>query len=173
MYQMTGDASLNCPPHLMEIVTEWVFSKPSLALMSAIASPKHSATPIPGLIHWCVMAPVARVAADDGSADDSAAAQTLFSRLHLGVLQTMLRGQEIGMRHVILCEHFEHSLATLAAIPRDSVDAESLNMSLNRLGQALQVAKTTGLLSGDIAELVASTAALPHNRLLDIVLRDS
>lgn len=163
-----GKQDTNPPQELVEMVTEWIFTKPSLCLMSAIAVPKLNLTPIPGLIHWCVMAPVAdETMPSNGAYSDNcdemiATSHTLYCKLHLGLLQTMLHGQEIGMRHVVGVHRFQGTMAALAQSQYS--DKKASETSLNRLGQALQVAKATNLLSGNISELIKQKAVLPGNR---------
>ncbi|TTP11311.1 hypothetical protein Baya_16005 [Bagarius yarrelli] len=162
---------LTPPLSLLEMVVGWISDDPRLLLLSFINTPLSSslplgcleATPLSGLLRWCVKAPLVSQRARKSAAADAALEQEnvaqceeLYSKLHLSVLQVFL------MLQVHLTE--QNLLAHLAVLQLESVAvlveelsslveelnplhaAAQIQLALDRLAQTLQVAMATGAL---------------------------
>nr|BAC39915.1 unnamed protein product [Mus musculus] len=151
-------------------------------------------TPLIGLIRWCVKAPLAykrkkpclsnghishKVAKDSGASTDRDS-HLLYSKLHLSVLQVLMTLQLhlteknlYGRLGLIL---FDHMVPLVEEINRLADELNPLNASqeielaLDRLAQALQVAMTSGALLCTRDDLRTLCSRLPHNNLLQLVI---
>ncbi|XP_075383660.1 integrator complex subunit 15 isoform X2 [Tenrec ecaudatus] len=154
-------------------------------------------TPLTGLIRWCVKAPLAyrrrkrpplanghlpnkalkEPAAAAGLERDS---HLLYSKLHLSVLQVLLMLQGhlteknlYGRLGLVL---FDHMVPLVEEINRLADELNPLNASqeielaLDRLAQALQVAMASGALLCTRDDLRTLCSRLPHNNLLQLVI---
>lgn len=145
-------------------------------------------TPLIGLIRWCVKAPLAykrkkpclsnghishKVAKDSGTGTDRDS-HLLYSKLHLSVLQVLMTLQLhlteknlYGRLGLIL---FDHMVPLVEEINRLADELNPLNASqeielaLDRLAQALQVAMTSGALLCTRDDLRTLCSRLPHNK---------
>ncbi|DAA15070.1 integrator complex subunit 15 [Bos taurus] len=151
-------------------------------------------TPLTGLIRWCVKAPLAhkrkkktplanghvaaKVPKDLGGAER--AAHLLYSKLHLSVLQVLLMLQAhlteknlYGRLGLVL---FDHMVPLVEEVNRLADELNPLNASqeielaLDRLAQALQVAMASGALLCTRDDLRTLCSRLPHNNLLQLVI---
>nr|XP_014432736.2 uncharacterized protein C7orf26 homolog [Pelodiscus sinensis] len=152
-------------------------------------------TPLTGLIRWCVKAPLAykrkkKASLSNGHlankiAKDSAAGadkdcHLLYSKLHLSVLQVlmMLQGHltEKNLYGRLGLVPFDHVVTLVEEINRLSDELNPLNASkeielaLDRLAQALQVAMASGAFLCTRDDLRTVCARLPHNNLLQLVI---
>ncbi|KAM5131374.1 integrator complex subunit 15 isoform 2-T2 [Callospermophilus lateralis] len=145
-------------------------------------------TPLIGLIRWCVKAPLAykrkkkpclsnghvnnKVAKDSGVGMDRDS-HLLYSKLHLSVLQVLITLQLhlteknlYGRLGLIL---FDHMVPLVEEINRLADELNPLNasqeieLSLDRLAQALQVAMASGALLCTRDDLRTLCSRLPHN----------
>ncbi|XP_062444176.1 integrator complex subunit 15 [Rhea pennata] len=152
-------------------------------------------TPLTGLIRWCVKAPLAykrkkkaslsnghppsKIAKDSAAGDDRDCHQ-LYSKLHLSVLQVlmMLQGHltEKNLYGRLGLVPFDHVVPLVEEINRLSDELNPLNASkeielaLDRLAQALQVAMASGALLCTRDDLRTVCSRLPHNNLLQLVI---
>ncbi|TKC38989.1 hypothetical protein EI555_003280, partial [Monodon monoceros] len=151
-------------------------------------------TPLTGLIRWCVKAPLAykrkkkpplangpitaKVTKDSGGTDRDS--HLLYSKLHLSVLQVLMMLQVhlteknlYGRLGLIL---FDHMVPLVEEINRLADELNPLNasqeieLSLDRLAQALQVAMASGALLCTRDDLRTLCSRLPHNNLLQLVI---
>lgn len=149
-------------------------------------------TPLTGLIRWCVKAPLAykrkqkaslsnghppaKIAKDSTEGDDGDCHQ-LYSKLHLTVLQVlmMLQGHltEKNLYGRLGLVPFDHVVPLVEEINRLSDELNPLNASkeielaLDRLAQALQVAMASGALLCTRGKLLRG---LPKTLVLDSFL---
>jgi len=152
-------------------------------------------TPLTGLIRWCVKAPLAykrkkkaslsnghptsKIAKDSTEGDDGDCHQ-LYSKLHLSVLQVlmMLQGHltEKNLYGRLGLIPFDHVVPLVEEINRLSDELNPLNASkeielaLDRLAQALQVAMASGALlctRGRWGWLGGRSVGLPKSLALD------
>ncbi|XP_061080845.1 integrator complex subunit 15-like isoform X2 [Conger conger] len=185
---------------LLEMVVTWVHDNPRLTLLTFLGAPIPSSrppgaldpTPLLGLVRWCIKSPLAYKrhrkplqAPDSGAAHALGPAEggrdprSLYSMLHLSVLQILvsLRAdltelQLYGRVGVMSLEHVAKLVGELAYLvdelnPGDST-AET-ELSLNRLAQALQVAMAGGALLCSREDLRCLCSRLPYNSLLQLV----
>lgn len=148
-------------------------------------------TPLTGLIRWCVKAPLAykrkkkaslsnghapnKIAKDSTSGEERDCHQ-LYSKLHLSVLQVlmMLQGHltEKNLYGRLGLVPFDHVVPLVEDINRLSDELNPLNASkeielaLDRLAQALQVAMASGALLCTRGELSVGLAETWHGILL-------
>ncbi|XP_048080733.1 integrator complex subunit 15 isoform X2 [Ursus arctos] len=144
-------------------------------------------TPLTGLIRWCVKAPLAykrkkkpslsnghvttKVTKDSGGMDRDS--HLLYSKLHLSVLQVLMVLQVhlteknlYGRLGLIL---FDHMVPLVEEVSRLADELNPLNasqeieLSLDRLAQALQVAMASGALLCTRDDLRTLCSRLPHN----------
>ncbi|XP_052023469.1 integrator complex subunit 15 isoform X3 [Apodemus sylvaticus] len=147
-------------------------------------------TPLIGLIRWCVKAPLAykrkkpclanghvshTVAKASGPGADRDS-QLLYSKLHLSVLQVLtalqlhLTEKNLYGRLGLLL--FDHMVPLVEDISRlaDELNplhaSQEIELALDRLAQALQVAMTSGALLCTRDDLRTLCSRLPHNNLL-------
>ncbi|XP_017312972.1 integrator complex subunit 15 [Ictalurus punctatus] len=194
LYDFSSD-ELTPPPSLLDMVVGWITEDPRLLLLTFINTPLSSslplgcleATPLAGLLRWCVKAPLASQRARKSAVtgvqpeqENGAVCEELYSKLHLSVLQVFL------MLQVHLTE--QNLLGRLAVLQVESVAAlveevsalvEELNplhaanqiqLALDRLAQALQVAMATGALLCSREDLRTLCSRLPHNNMLQLVM---
>ncbi|XP_072460211.1 integrator complex subunit 15 isoform X2 [Notamacropus eugenii] len=152
-------------------------------------------TPLTGLIRWCVKAPLAykrkkKTTLPNGHMNNKIAKEStagvdrdfhlLYSKLHLSVLQVLMMLQVhlteknlYGRLGLVL---FEHMVPLVEEINRLSDELNPLNaskeieLSLDRLAQALQVAMASGALLCTRDDLRTLCSRLPHNNLLQLVI---
>ncbi|KAI5630524.1 hypothetical protein C0J50_12579, partial [Silurus asotus] len=193
LYNLSSDELT--PPHsLLDMVVGWITEDPRLLLLTFINTPLTSSlplgclevTPLVGLLRWCVKAPLASQRSRKPASgtqleqENSAVCKELYSKLHLSVLQVFL------MLQVHLTE--QNLLGRLAVLQVESVAAlveevsalvEELNplhaanqiqLALDRLAQALQVAMATGALLCSREDLRTLCSRLPHNNMLQLVM---
>ena len=156
------DPSSIPPPALLQMITDWVKNDSRLCLVSIISQSAElkqkgifsagTPTPIPGLVNWCIKAPLLTDLKTDTSepGGEICKIQTLYSRLHLGLLQTLLLYPSQGLQGALFCvgdvEEVVRDLQVWVKSIPSPHDAETVQMATDRLGQALQVAMATGAL---------------------------
>ncbi|XP_054850806.1 integrator complex subunit 15 [Eublepharis macularius] len=151
-------------------------------------------TPLSGLIRWCVKAPLAykrkkpalanghpngKLAKSSAPASDQDC-QPLYSKLHLSVLQVLMLLQghltEKNLYGRLGLVPFDHVVSLVDEISRLSDELNPLNASqevelaLDRLAQALQVAMAAGTFLCTREDLRTVCSRLPHNNLLQLVI---
>uniref|UniRef100_A0A0D9RYM8 Integrator complex subunit 15 n=1 Tax=Chlorocebus sabaeus TaxID=60711 RepID=A0A0D9RYM8_CHLSB len=152
-------------------------------------------TPLVGLIRWCVKAPLAykrrkkpplsnghvsnKVTKDPGVGMDRDS-HLLYSKLHLSVLQVLMTLQlhltEKNLYGRLGLVLFDHMVPLVEEINRLADELNPLNasqeieLSLDRLAQALQVAMASGALLCTRDDLRTLCSRLPHNNLLQLVI---
>lgn len=167
----------NCqpPPSLiLEVFTDWITENPVICLASqqqlalptgAIAMPV--STPLSNLIRWCVLAPIY----------DS---KESYSKLHLGLLQSLLQSSPASPNlpaTALNAQHLGLIINTLQSQARkiepfDQTDKNSgIELSLERFAQAIQVGLSSRAIFGNISQLICRLETLPHNILMDIVIK--
>ncbi|XP_037043002.1 uncharacterized protein C7orf26 homolog [Bradysia coprophila] len=150
------------PPALLEIFTNWMLdyptlctdAQPQLALpQGAISMPIVS--PLPGLIRWCVLAPISN-ASTDGSA---------YSKLHLAILKSLMQESKsvndlppasainsVALGVVIFALKFR---ATEIGKTGDIDTDEKMQLSLERLAQCIQIALQSRSLTGNVSQMIS------------------
>lgn len=195
LYDFSSD-DLTPPPPLLEMLVGWITEDPRLLLLTFINTPLNSSlplgcleiTPLLGLLRWCVKAPLAHQRArkpaltngHEESEKGLAVNEELYSKLHLSVLKVLL------MLQVHLTD--QNLIGRLAVLPVESVAAlveevgrlceklapqpaaNHIQLALDRLAQALQVAMATGALLCAREDLRTLCSRLPHNNLLQLVM---
>ncbi|XP_030636319.1 integrator complex subunit 15 isoform X2 [Chanos chanos] len=194
LYDMSSE-DMTPPPSLLEMVVGWVTEDPRLLLLTLINMPLGTSlplggldvTPLMGLLRWCVKAPLAyqrgrklSLTNGHGEQEKGVGCEELYSKLHLSVLQVFL------MLQVHLTE--QNLLGRLAVLQLESVAvlmeevsrlveelnplhaASHIQLALDRLAQALQVAMATGALLCTREDLRTLCSRLPHNNLLQLVM---
>ncbi len=150
---------------MMDYPTLCTEAQPQLVLpQGAISMPQLS--PLPGLIRWCVLAPISNVSTDGAA----------YSRLHLAILKSLNQTlppasaiNSLALGVVIFALKFR---ATEVGKTVDPIAAdEKLQLSLERLAQCIQIALHSRSLSGNVSQLISRLKALPQNHLLEIVIK--
>ncbi|KAF5887810.1 C7orf26 -like protein [Clarias magur] len=183
LYDFSSE-ELTPPPSLLEMVVGWITEDPRLLLLTFINMPLSSSlplgclevTPLAGLLRWCVKAPLAshRARKSAPEQETTPTCDELYSKLHLSVLQVFLMLQVhlteqnlLGRLGVLQAE----SVAALVEEVRVLVEelntlhaANHIQLALDRLAQALQVAMATGALLCSREDLRALCSRLPHNK---------
>ncbi|GAB6025839.1 hypothetical protein CHUAL_011821 [Chamberlinius hualienensis] len=165
-------------------ITSWVKDDSRLCSAPLIANlqnslPKGSIVmpprvPILGLIRWSIEAPLEYNKNGESNREKF---NELYSRLHLGVLETMAETRMFADKTVqkgvipirdliVVCEDLWNIINKLDFVQFQ----ENINLSLDRLGQALQVALSTEYLRGNMADLKLCLQKLPNNRLVQMVI---
>ncbi|XP_076839274.1 integrator complex subunit 15 [Brachyhypopomus gauderio] len=194
LYDFSSD-ELTPPTALLEMLVGWIAEDPRLLLLTFINTPLTSSlpigclevTPLMGLLRWCVKAPLAYqrgrkllLTNSQAETDKGTGCEELYSKLHLSILQVFL------MLQVHLTE--QNLLGRLAVLQVESVAAlteevsrladelnplhaaNQIQLGLDRLAQALQVAMATGALLCTREDLRTLCSRLPHNNLLQLVM---
>ncbi|KAI8511655.1 hypothetical protein Bbelb_107550 [Branchiostoma belcheri] len=171
LYQLKPVSSSHPPPALLEVIAEWVAGNPRICLAS-LKDTKGSApvTPIPGLCHWCVKSPL--VQNPEKNAPEDA---ILYSKLHLGVLQSLLAAQTVAPNAKLLpVPTVEEIVADLRALVSASgQQGEAAQTAVERLAQVMQVAMATGCTHLSRKQVAGVCGKLPENRLLGLILGGS
>ncbi|GAB1598984.1 uncharacterized protein C7orf26 homolog [Argonauta hians] len=205
------------PEKLVEHVTNWISSDSKLCSVSMRPAStgsgyrmfaSHGCSPFPGLTNWCVKGPVLCLKATDNNkncwGDAGANAcnsnnrlqqqQQLFSRLHLGVLQSLLANNAASIAAAstgrtansgLLSSNVPNATGhpfTPADIKKTSQELmdickryglspeeETCLCSVERLGQIIQVALASATLRVRPAQLCEILQLLPANRLLKLI----
>lgn len=168
---------LIAPPEiLLDVITEWVSDNPSLCFASqqplalptgAIAMPVIS--PIAGLIRWCVLAPICN------------SNTNLYSKLHLGILESLLQVSNSGGSTAALNVLNLTSIINVLKAKSDAMIKENINpqtdeqiqTSLERFAQAIQVAFSSRCIFGNIQQLLCLLETLPDNTLLNLIIKSN
>uniref|UniRef100_A0A8D0G045 Integrator complex subunit 15 n=1 Tax=Sphenodon punctatus TaxID=8508 RepID=A0A8D0G045_SPHPU len=202
LYDLSSD-DLVPPSDLLEMIVSWIFEDPRLILITFLNTPIAAnlpigfleLTPLAGLICWCVKAPLAYIRKKKASisnghpnnkiAKDSAAGavkdcHSLYSKLHLSVLQVLMMLQvhltEKNLYGRLGLVPFDHVVSLVEEINRLSDEfnplnaSEEIELALDRLAQALQVSMASGELLCTRDDLRTVCSRLPHNNLLQLVI---
>ncbi|XP_068100450.1 integrator complex subunit 15 [Hyperolius riggenbachi] len=178
------------PPHdLLEMIVSWIFEDPRLILITFLNTPITANLPIGfldfspllGLVRWCVTAPLAyrrkqKAAGGEPIRDN----QTLYSKLHLSVLQGLMvlktHLTEKGLYGRLALLLFEQLVPLVEELEQLCDELNPLNaeqdmeLALDRLAQALQVSMATGALLCTRDDLRTLCSRLPHNNLMQLVV---
>ncbi|XP_031419573.1 uncharacterized protein C7orf26 homolog isoform X2 [Clupea harengus] len=199
LYDLSSE-DLTPPPALLEMVVDWITEDPRLLLLTFLNTPVPAGsqsrgclelTPLLGLLRWSVKAPLAnqrnrKHALANGHAELEKGAgkgveyDELYSKLHLSVLQVFLMLQVhlteknlIGQLSVL---QWEHVVGLVDEVGRLGEELNPLHaaghvqLALDRLAQAMQVAMATGALLCARDELRPLCSRLPHNNLMQLVM---
>ncbi|XP_041960288.1 uncharacterized protein C7orf26 homolog [Alosa sapidissima] len=197
LYDLSSE-DLTPPPALLEMVVDWITDDPRLLLLTFLNTPLPVAslsrgclelTPLLGLLRWSVKAPLAnqrnrKQALANGHAElekgAGQEAEELYSKLHLSVLQVFLMLQVhlteknvIGQLSVLQWDHVVGLVDEVGRLGEELNPLHAANhiqLALDRLAQALQVAMATGALLCAREELRPLCSRLPHNNLMQLVM---
>lgn len=127
--------------------------------------------PLPGLIRWCVFAPISPNISDGFA----------FSKLHLAILKSLMQQSKptndvpqvaamnsIAMGVVIFALKFR--AAEIAKYADPNTD-EKMQLSLERLAQCIQIALQSHSLSGNVSQMISRLKTLPKNTLLSMIIK--
>uniref|UniRef100_A0A4W4FL53 Integrator complex subunit 15 n=1 Tax=Electrophorus electricus TaxID=8005 RepID=A0A4W4FL53_ELEEL len=170
LYDFSSD-ELTPPPALLEMVVGWIAEDPRLLLLTFINTPLTSSlpigclevTPLMGLLRWCVKAPLAyqrgqklSLTNNQAETDKGMGCEELYSKLHLSILQVFLMLQvhltEQNLFGRLAVLQVESAAALIEEVSRLSDElnplhaANQIQLALDRLAQAVQVAMATGAL---------------------------
>uniref|UniRef100_A0A674AWG0 Integrator complex subunit 15 n=1 Tax=Salmo trutta TaxID=8032 RepID=A0A674AWG0_SALTR len=180
---------------LLQMVVSWIRDHPRLVLITLLNTPPSSSqpigsldlTPLAGLVRWCVKAPLAyrrdeKQGLANGTTETELEAGPLFSELHLSVLQVLLllpgvlreKGL-LGRLALLQPDQLTSLISDLSGVleelnPLHSDTQTHIQLTLDRLAQALQVSMAAGALLCSREDLRALCSRLPHNNLLQLVM---
>uniref|UniRef100_A0A8C7L796 Integrator complex subunit 15 n=1 Tax=Oncorhynchus kisutch TaxID=8019 RepID=A0A8C7L796_ONCKI len=170
LYDLSTE-ELTPPVQLLQMVVSWIQDQPRLVLITLLNTPPSSSqpigsldlTPLAGLVRWCVKAPLAyrRDGKQDlanGMTETELEAGPLFSELHLSVLQVLLllpgvlreKGL-LGRLALLQPDQLTSLISDLSGLleelnPLHSDTQTHIQLTLDRLAQALQVSMAAGAL---------------------------
>lgn len=154
------------PKALLGTITDWVASDPRLCVAAHSATPAlppgaiamEATTPIAGLLRWCVLAPLLP------NVDVA-----IYGRLHLALLYSML---EADTGRAVSAQDLAAPISVLAAKAEECEGGDdSLQIALDRLAQAVQVALSSRCVYGNVDDLVNQLSEVKcGNRLVGIVV---
>lgn len=160
------------PDMLLEVFTDWVSDNPTLCLANqpplalppgAISMPV--VTPLAGLIRWCVLAPIYEVPGNESKT---------YSRLHLAILQSLMQtppaATSLNALHLGTIINALKQKSEQMGATRSETD-DRMQISLERFAQSIQLALTSRAMSGNVTQLLCRLETLPHNTLLQIVIK--
>ncbi|XP_065296471.1 integrator complex subunit 15 [Dermacentor albipictus] len=159
---------------VVDLLASWVRAQPLLCFTPMEAIPPQLYTQclqtfIPGLVAWCVLAPLgktdARTAAEDAE---------LYSYLHYALLEMLIRAGQVTPRAPIvfpfLPSHYVVQVVETLKRGLATASPQGAELALNRLGQVLQAAFASKCVHGNLDVMFQTLRQLPSNRLLKIVL---
>ncbi|XP_071246399.1 integrator complex subunit 15 isoform X1 [Salvelinus alpinus] len=194
LYDLSTE-ELTPPVQLLQMVVSWIQDQPRLVLITLLNTPPSSSqpigsldlTPLAGLVRWCVKAPLAyrrdgKQGLANGTTETELEAGPLFSELHLSVLQVLLllpgvlreKGL-LGRLALLQPDQLTSLISDLSGLleelnPLHSDTQTHIQLTLDRLAQALQVSMAAGALLCSREDLRALCSRLPHNNLLQMVM---
>ncbi|XP_060520852.1 integrator complex subunit 15 [Cylas formicarius] len=168
------------PIKLLQCVADWVSANPLLCVAAqqrqAVLPPgaiaMEATTPIAGLLRWCILAPIYQQ-------NDE-----IYSNLYLNLLGSILEIPRSNSSKAIYAQHLSASISPLILYYyrdlKNKEDAKlgnfsilcdpAMQLSLDRFGQAIQIALSVNAIYGHLDELLNSIQQLPYNKLLSIVI---
>ncbi|GLV33957.1 uncharacterized protein CBL_11160 [Carabus blaptoides fortunei] len=184
------------PACLLETITQWVSDNYKLCtaaqnIQSSLPSgaiQMAAITPLAGLLKWCILAPVHYVTSQYDSSSSLVSktvkaqrnedCQKHYAQLHLALLESLLEtGPRTGPATAVCAQHLvtviqplQNQIAELLRLGKSISTEPALQISLDRLAQAIQVALATHCIYGNTQDLLNQLDQLPDNRLLKIVI---
>lgn len=168
----------SCPPiHVINIILEWITDVPSLCYSPfKLSIPKSfnfpgPQTPIPGLIFWCVLAPLFK---EYSNASEAAKVEKIFSSLQMSLLHCMLKynPRDFGRIESVSANQFIAISETLKKIT--NVSKDRLETALNRFAMCIEVALSSACMQPHpkcLGKFFQHLLQLPYNRPLKIILQ--
>ncbi|XP_028828162.1 integrator complex subunit 15 [Denticeps clupeoides] len=194
LYDLSSE-ELTPPPPLLEMVVGWITEDHRLLLLTFLNMPLTSPlplgclelTPLLGLLRWSIKAPLAAqrkrkhgLTNGQPEAEKGAGCEELYSKLHLSVLQVFLMLQAhlteknlIGRLSVLQVDHVAALVEEVGRLGEELNPLNAANhiqLALDRMAQALQVAMASGALLCTREDLRMLCSRLPHNNLLQLVM---
>lgn len=169
---LTHMTPTNPSREVVDLLASWVRAQPLLCFTPMEAIPPHLYTQclqtfIPGLVAWCVLAPLGKV---DSRPEDA----ELYSYLHYALLEMLIRAGQVTPRAPIvfpfLPSHYVVHVAETLKRSLTTASPHGAELALNRLGQVLQAAFASKCVHGNLDAMFQTLRQLPPNRLLKIVL---
>jgi hypothetical protein len=178
-----------CPPiRCLQLVSHWLSSNseflklPPLVIESSIPyirsnppiSPSH-ASPLVGLFQWTVLEPLlssdAIISTNNqlkvSESDFTSQYRIEMSKFHANLMSYLM---SIANVHVSLSiDDISCVIANISSLHDDGGSNDTIQLSLDRLGQLLQVGLTVGVINISQGSLANVLQHLPKNRLLHIV----
>lgn len=170
---LTHMTPANPSVEIVDLLASWVRAQPLLCFTPMEAIPPQLYTQclqtfIPGLVAWCVLAPISTAVA--ANSDTQA---ELYSYLHYALLEMLIRAGQVTPRAPIVFPFLpSHYVVQVAdTLKRASApSSKGVELALNRLGQVLQAAFASKCVHGNLEAMFQVLRQLPPNRLLRIVL---
>ncbi|CAN8028042.1 hypothetical protein HPB47_021992 [Ixodes persulcatus] len=168
---LTHMTPTNPSVEIVDLLASWVRAQPLLCFtpMEAIPPQLYSQclqTFLPGLVAWCVLAPIGSVDSTDPQAE-------LYSYLHYALLEMLIRAGQVTPRAPIVFPFLpSHYVVQVAETLKraSSPNSKGWDLALNRLAQVLQAAFASKCVHGNLEPMFQTLRQLPSNRLLRIVL---
>lgn len=168
---------------VVDLLASWVRAQPLLCFTPMEAIPPQLYTQclqtfIPGLVAWCVLAPLSKIDIRTAVAGSGGDARTddaeLYSYLHYALLEMLIRAGQVTPRAPIvfpfLPSHYVVQVAETLKRGLATASPQGAELALNRLGQVLQAAFASKCVHGNLDAMFQTLRQLPSNRLLKIVL---
>lgn len=165
------------PDVLLKSITDWISQNSALCISAQQRQPAlppgaiamEATTPIAGLLRWCVLAPIYNQNKD------------IYSKLYLALLNSISEIPRCNPPRAINVQHLSAIVPPLIYYFHDLKSREdtilsviltnpALQLALDRLGQAIQVALSVNAVYGHLDELFITLHNLPFNKLLSIVI---
>ncbi|RZC39028.1 C7orf26 -like, partial [Asbolus verrucosus] len=154
---------------LLEMITLWISQNTYLctaaqqkqAALPPGAIAMEATTAIAGLIRWCTLAAIYEQNTE------------LYCRLHLALLNSILEIPRTNPPKAICAQHLATPLRFILLYNARSVkqqNNDSLQLALDRLAQAVQVALSVNCVYGKIDDLINQLQQFPFNKLMSIVI---
>ncbi|XP_077500177.1 integrator complex subunit 15 [Amblyomma americanum] len=177
---LTHMTPTNPSREVVDLLASWVRAQPLLCFTPMEAIPPQLYTQclqtfIPGLVAWCVLAPLSKVHPRTGSGGDVRTDDAeLYSYLHYALLEMLIRAGQVTPRAPIvfpfLPSHYVVQVAETLKRGLATASPQGSELALNRLGQVLQAAFASKCVHGNLDAMFQTLRQLPPNRLLKIVL---
>lgn len=174
---LTHMTQANPAVEVIDLLATWIRAQPFLCFTPMEAIPPQLYTQclqtfLPGLMKWCVLAPV--TSSDLSLSPEMLTAQSeLYSYLHYALLEMLIKAAQVTPRAPIVLtflptQYIMQVVDTLKTVANPN--AKSTELAMNRLGQILQAAFTSKCVHGNMDAMFQKLKQLPPNRLLRIIL---
>lgn len=126
-------------------------------------------TPIAGLLKWCILAPIYRQH------------DPCYSDLHLAILNSIMETSNSYPSKAIYAQHLATPINPILSYVTDLkhkqelklsqlLSEDSLQLSLDRFAQSIQVAFSANVLYGHLDDFFHQLKLLPFNKLMSIII---
>lgn len=128
-------------------------------------------TPVAGLLKWCILAPIYRQQ------------DQCYTELNLSILNSIMETPNTYPPKMIYAQHLAAPISPILSYVNDLKNKQDLNwdqllnddslqLSLDRFAQSIQVAFYANALYGHVDDFFHQLKILPYNKLMSIIINN-